>query len=137
MKTTIRRIGEANLLIAIMAALLYLVSAWAEKAPINQCFLGVGPVSLSRGGGSKEPPWMIVGTVELLVIVTFLTRKQAKLDLKSHRKVCRIIGLIGLYVAAVSLFLPDIEATHIDRFLAFYVWGSHVFYAFTGQKNLT
>ena len=139
-----RFICNTNWITAILVVGGYIIYARFCSLPIDQHFLGSGPIHLGRGGGSRISPWAFSAVVESALLFAFFLCRYAESDMKGHRIFAGIIGASGLYVLFMTSLVagtyPDDEyvnrgVSRLDSILALYVWSSHIIYALFGGDD--
>ncbi len=142
MRRALAALFTANLLLAIMVVGVYIAYGFASSQPIDQHFLGSGPMRMGRGADPMVSPWVATAIVEGAILVTFLLGLWAEWNPSQHRFFCGVFGVSWLFILLIQslprrIVFPEDSATRalvpgVDNFLAWYVWGSHLAYGLFG-----
>jgi fructose-specific phosphotransferase system IIC component len=141
---TLKIVGAANLIIAILFVGGYIAYGLSNELPIDKYFLGSGPVGLNRYSIQKFSPWKYAAVVEFAILIAFVVGRLIHRDLIVVRVICLYFGVDGLWKLLFTSLLSttytgdDFAYLHVSRFdciLAFYVYCSHLFYALSGSNN--
>jgi len=145
MKRAIKIIFTINLVIAILAVGGYILYGLAHGLPIDKHFLGSDPPQRPAFYSISKVPWTWTAFIEAILLVALPIMWLRWRDLKGHRILCGIWGLVNLLVLLLALMRADtytgdefdyLQIPRIDRVMGFYVWGSHILYGLTALLDL-
>ncbi len=145
MMRAFKALTTTNLLLTALVVVGYLVYGLAGGLPINERFLGCGPGGLSRGTDPTTAPWVFAVIIEAVIVITFFYSRFADGDMKGHRILCAVVGVIevgGLLMGHLPNYdplgavgSPSVGMPFFDRVLAWYVAWSHIGYALIGPNE--
>lgn len=115
--------------IGVLVLVGYTIYGLLAGLPINHQFLGVQPAFLGRGTGPKISAWAFALFAETAVLATFVACHYAEeWGMAPHRLICGLVGTVGVW----GVLIAPPSTVWFDHFAAWYVWCSHICYAFVG-----